>query len=299
MDQHRGRRSGPAGIFLCRLLARMLVASTLAATATIAVAQSLVRWEIAVGSATAFLPPPVETRGIDAVQLACAEQRWTLLLRMSREAGVEAGSLPARLVATGVEFALEAKRTPRGYEARVPREALDPLKRGNVMAVTLGEGEGVAGAELSLRGSRDAIEAIAPLCTPKDMSAYETVALVADGAAVEAATRLMQKEIRLFRNATGKSPEVRATFLDVAEGKVLLFVTICGPGGYFGDTGCNYTVHAAEDGGEFAQVYNTEGVGMYLDPAPAASGWPNLVTLPLGEDEEIAWAWNGAGYAPR
>ncbi|QDZ00069.1 hypothetical protein FQ775_06565 [Nitratireductor mangrovi] len=269
----------------------MLLGATAAAAASD-------RWSVAAIGAVAFAPIPVDARGVDALQLDCREQRWTMLLRTNGDFAAPDPLGAAALRIDRSDFELEPTLSPRGIELRVPRDLLDPLKSGGAMTVSLGDGETRAFARLSLRGSRNAIEAIAPLCTPRDMSAYELVALEDAGEAVDTGRELLAAEIRRFKQFAGQEPEIRAGLLEFPGERRLLVASLCGASSYFGDTGCNVTVHASSTyAPEWREVYNTEGVAIHLDRASFSGGWPRLVTLPPGEDEEFVWSWDGETYA--
>jgi len=63
-------------------------------------------------------------------------------------------------------------------------------------------------------------------------------------------------------------------------------------------SGCNLTGFVP-DGAGWREVYNTDGMRLYLDAKHAADGWPDLVTVPLaGEPEPLRWHWDGHAYAP-
>ena len=79
----------------------------------------------------------------------------------------------------------------------------------------------------------------------------------------------------------------------------MLFATVCGSSWYYGRTGCSlfgFLRSSATE--EWKQVYNTEGLAIYVDPKASNGGWPNLVTLePSGGYGPMHWKWNGAEYA--
>ena len=174
------------------------------------------------------------------------------------------------------------------------------MKEATKLVVTIGTGEAAPQATFNLRSSKLVIEAIAPRCSQIDMSAFEAVTLSESDPAVPAATELLADEIKLFREFTLKRPVVATTTLNIADGKRLLFASLCGSNNYFGNSGCSLTGYAA-DGADsvWRMVYETEGVHLYLDPKHANGGWPNIVTLPVvGGTEPTHWVWSGTGYEP-
>ncbi len=258
------------------------------------------RWTVAPLGAIAYAPPPVAARGVEAVQLDCRQQRWTLLLRVAADTDTQALPDTGRLRIDRSDFELTRLSSERGVALKVPRELLDPLKSGGEMSVEVGEGLTVVQARLSLRGSRKAIEAVAPECSPRDMSAYEAITLEQTGEAVDTATKLLADEIARFRAAAGFAPQVQARRVDLDAQRALLVASLCGASSYFGDTGCNVTVHArAHAAADWREVFNGEGMALHWDRSAAVDGWPNLVALPPGEDDEFVWFWDGGGYVLR
>ncbi|MVA96443.1 hypothetical protein GN330_04180 [Nitratireductor sp. CAU 1489] len=273
-------------------------AALLALLAPVDPAPAAERWTVSPFGAIAYAPPPVAARGVEAVQLDCRQQRWTLLLRVAADTDTQALPDTARLRIDRSDFELTRLSSERGVALKVPRELLDPLKSGGEMSVEVGEGLTVVQARLSLRGSRKAIEAVAPECSPRDMSAYEAITLEQTGEAVDTATKLLADEIARFRAAAGFAPQVQARRVDLDVQRALLVASLCGASSYFGDTGCNVTVHARSDAmTDWREVFNSEGVALHWDADAAIDGWPNLVTLPPGEDDEFVWFWDGGGYA--
>ena len=114
------------------------------------------RWTVAPFGAIAYAPPPVAARSVEAVQLDCRQQRWTLLLRVAADTNTPALPDTARLRIDRSDFELARLSSGRGVALKVPRELLDPLKSGGEMSIEVGEGPAVVQARLSLRGSRKA-----------------------------------------------------------------------------------------------------------------------------------------------
>lgn len=253
------------------------------------------RWEEAAGGAVAILPVPSEAKGIAGGSLYCAEQKWSFLFRVENSVGLGGA---ARMVLDGEEFALDAAPVSGGLNVPVPTEILDPLRTGTSMSFETGFDDTAVQAVFNLRGSGKVIEAIAPRCSPVDMSAYEAVTLLDAGPAVDMATTLFEDEAKLFRSATGRNPVVTARQLDLADGKRLLFGALCGSTSYYGTSGCTLwgwaSMSAAAD---WQPVYSTEGQKLYLDQNGAKDGWPALATLPMVNGSDINhWLWSGSAY---
>ncbi|MFU0506148.1 hypothetical protein [Pseudaminobacter sp. NGMCC 1.201702] len=258
------------------------------------------RWEEAGSGAVAILPAPAKAEGVVGGSLVCAEQRWNLRLR--REETGPAGFLErqGKISVDGQTFAVGVKTEPSHMTASVTAEMLEALKRGGRLSVSVEGGGPSVDAVFSLKGSRATIEAVAPKCSQIDMSAYRQIAFSDADPAVPQARAAITREIGLFRAATGKQPAITAAILDVAPQKRLLFASLCGSTSYYGKSGCNITVHAKEDSGAWREVFNSEGMNLYLDPNTSHDGWPNLMALPLsGGTEATRWVWNGHAYEVR
>jgi len=278
---------------------RLFPAILLAVAPTVPTAAADDRWQEGVGGAVAILPVPTAAEGIVGGSLSCAEQRWTLILRP------EAGAVPAgtearaRLVIGDAAFETPAREAAGTLQLGIDKLMLEPLRTGARLGVSLGEKGGMARAIFPLAGSRTVIDAIRPRCSPVDMGGYRPVPLSEVDPAVATAAELMKDEAGLFQAATGKTAAVAAATLDPADGNHLLFASLCGPGAYYGPSGCTLSGFAREgDAGEWREVYNTDGVVLYVDPAGARDGWPDLVTLPPGGDSVLRWAWDGSAYVP-
>lgn len=256
------------------------------------------RWEEAGSGAVALLPSPQQATGIVSASLYCAEQRWGLLLRIDSGAFPAGGKAAGTIAVADSSFPIEAEEASGSVRAAVPVEILTPLKEATRMAVVIGDGKQALKANFGLRGSRLVIEAIAPRCSQVDMTGYDRVAFSEVDAGVEAARALLAEEIEFFRAATTKQPTVATARLEAAEGRKLLFASLCGSTSYFGESGCNLTGYAdIGPVGEWQQVYNTEGVNLFTDPSASNGGWPNLVTLPVVNGlEPSRWVWSGSAY---
>lgn len=260
------------------------------------------RWEEGGSGAVAILPAPKAAVGITGGSLYCAEQRWAFLFRLAPDSGVPAGTMEkAKLAAGELLFEAEAEISAEAAQVRVPSDILVALKEAAALKVEIGAGTTAPKATFNLRSSKLVIEAIAPRCSQIDMSAYQAVALSEVDAAVPVATTLLAEEIKLFRAFTETNPVVSTVTMDIAADKRLMFASLCGSTRYFGDSGCSLTAYAATGAGsDWRMVYETEGMLLYIDPAGAKDGWPNIVTLPVvGGTEPMHWTWSGDQYQLR
>jgi hypothetical protein len=266
---------------------------------SIAVGQASDRWEQAGGGAVAILPIPNPAAVITGGSLVCAEQRWALRLRLDRQPQVPALSDKAALSIGQADFTVEVEQDWGSATIPLTTEMLELLKSGTRLTVATEDvGDPPPSATFALRGSRAVIEAIAPLCSQVDMSAYTAVTLLETDPAVETAKPLLAAEAKLFRAATGRQPTYAATTLMLEGDKRLMFASLCGSSNYYGRSGCTLAGFAATGPtSEWRPVYNSEGVLLYTDPRASTGGWPNLVTLPVVEGAEPEhWMWNGSEY---
>jgi hypothetical protein len=254
-------------------------------------------WQEAGSGAVAILPVPTEAAAITGGSLVCAEQRWSLRLRTGpRETPTSA--VPARLSVDAKTYPMLAEQQARTVTLPLSREIVEALKGGSRLTAELGTDDTVA-ATFALRGSRKVIEAVAPLCSQVDMSAYAKIEL-SETDAVETARSLLEEEIGLFRAATTATPKVAATRLDRGAGKEMLFATLCGSAWYYGRTGCGlFGFVRTGPVGDWREAYNSEGLAIYTDASTSNGGWPNLVTLDRFDLEPMHWSWNGERYEPR
>ncbi|MEX0343444.1 MAG: hypothetical protein AB3N20_00865 [Rhizobiaceae bacterium] len=278
--------SWPAAIFSACLLASVS-GSALAAE----------RWSSVEGQATAQLPPPTRTKTIDSAQLNCAEQKWQLILALMPEAQGANGDRRAITSVGSERFETAAKRDGNSVAVDLPSDALPPLRAGIRMDVSVTGGEIDHRARFSLIGSRRTIDEIAPRCSKRDMSAYKAILPGELNPEATLARELLADEIKAFRSATKSAPSVAAALEPVDGGRRLLFATLCGSSWYYGNSGCNMTIHAQSGNDDWTRVYETEGVSMHIDPKSQSQGWPNLVALTFDGDE-IIWSWMGGSYQP-
>lgn len=277
------------------LLAAAFAAAWAASAAPAAAAD---RWEEAGSGSVAILPVPAAATGITGGSLGCEEQRWSFRLRTDPAVAFQ----PSSSATIQIDKArLSAKAAFSGGTLTIPfaYEDLDALKRAVRLVFSIGEGKGGPAASFSLRNSKAVIEAVAPRCSQIDMAGYDKVVLADSGAAPDEARPLLEAEAGLFREATKKEPVLAAARVEASDGKALLFASLCGSTWYYGRSGCTlYGFGRTDAAGGWQEVYNSEGVVLYVDPKGGHDGWPNLVTLPVvGGTEATHWSWTGSAYA--
>jgi hypothetical protein len=261
-------------------------------------------WEEGGSGAVAILPEPRYPQGIIGGSFFCSEQKWSFLFRIETGRTLPANGTAGSMTVRSEPYPFVADMSSGSLQVRAPDSMLEGLKSGTSMGVTVGEGAAKLGAVFNLNASRRVIEAIAPRCSPAklpDMAGYERVTLSEMSLAVISAKPLLEDELKLFRQTTGKQPVLAAEFIDVGPGRQLMFASICGSTSYYGDSGCNLNGFAMmADDPEWRQVYNTEGMHLFLDRTASNGGWPSLVTLPVvGEAEPTYWVWGGHHYMLR
>ena len=256
-------------------------------------------WQEAGAGAVAILPTPKPAKTILGGSLYCVRQSWAFLFRLAPDAGLADGIIEkVKLNASDMPFELDAQISADGAKVAMPRTILLALKEGSALKVEIGTAKGAPKTSFNLRYSKQVIEAIEPRCSQIDMSAYQAVSLSPDDAAVAQAKDLLAHEIKLFRSFTFIDPVVSAAVLDLPDDKRLMFASLCGSKSYYGNSGCSLAGYAA-DGAEgiWKQVYETDGVLLYVDPGRSVDGWPNLATLPVvGGTEPTHWTWSGDAY---
>jgi hypothetical protein len=269
----------------------VLLAGTLSATAGD-------RWEEAGSGAVAILPVPLKANAITGGSLSCAEQRWSFRLRVEAAAPLPRQDPDTVVAIDGVDFPAKASLSPGVVTIAVPFEMLDLLKAGNRLSFAF---DGARPAVFSLKGSRAVLDAVAPRCSEVDMSAYESVALSETDQAIGTPAKLMAEEAALFREATSNQPILAAASVKVAPDAELVFASLCGSSRYYGQSGCTLSGFDRQGpGGDWREVYNSEGMALYLDPKTSADSWPDLVTLARGDGAEPShWMWNGLAYEIR
>lgn len=276
--------------------ALVLVCAAMAAAAPsgLAVAQE---WETAAGAAVAALPAPFEAKGISGAELRCAEQSWGLHIALAPEVRLPA-PVGAELTIDGQLFSTQGAATGGTLVLPVAASVVELLKSGVRVRIAIAEARPPLRAGFSLRGSRRAIEAAAPFCSKRDMSGYDRIVLSPFSPLVSLGADLRGDEIGVFRQATNAQPDVAAEMLELADGKRLLFVEICGSSWYYGVSGCNLAA-LARDGlsADWRLVYDAEGADIYVDARTEVGGWPGIIALPKkGGGEEVVWTWSGDRY---
>ena len=275
-----------------------------------AVAQQPDRWVADEALASATLPAPSAGEVVSAT-LSCEAQRWSVRLDLGDDARPEAG--PATMTIGSRAFDLETRPDGNVLTARLPRDAIEPLKNGSRLELTLSgtQDETAAPLVFSLRGSKLAISAAQERCSLRDMSAYQPVTFTPYSSYLNEAKALRAADIDAFAQATASQPKVDVAMVELDEGRRVLFTRLCGSSWYYGLSGCNITGFAPEpagqaEGGEgdaapepaWRPVYDTENVLLYLDQRYRSHGWPDVVTLPVGAPGTgLVWRWDGRSYA--
>lgn len=263
-------------------------------------AQAADRWEEAGSGAVAILPAPSKAVSILSGSLVCTEQSWSFRLRTQQRP-----ALPATAMATiviGDEIYTETvTQTDTTITLPVAVEMLDAMKTGSRLGFSLGRDKALPRALFSLRNSQKVIEAVAPRCSQIDMTAFEKIELSGTDAAVATAQSLLEDDIRQFTAATTATPTLTAHQVDREAGKSLLFSTLCGSKWYYGRSGCTLIGFARDSAAaEWKQVYDSEGMLVYLDPKTSNVGWPNVVTLQMaGATAPLHWIFTGSAYELR
>lgn len=255
-------------------------------------------WEEAGSGAVAILPVPLKATAITSGSLSCAEQRWSFRLRVETNSTTPRQETDGVIAVDGADFPAKANLDPGVVTIAIPFEMLELLKAGNRLSFAFGSEPATV---FSLRGSRTVLDAVAPRCSAVDMSAYQSVALSETDQSIATAAKLMAEEAALFSEATGKQPVLAAASVKVAPDAEMVFASLCGSSRYYGESGCTLSGFARQGGsGDWREVYNSEGMVLYLDPKTSADGWPDLVTLAQGGGAEPShWMWNGTAYEVR
>jgi hypothetical protein len=282
-------------------LSAILVRGLGAVLASLAIAQPALagdRWEEAGSGAVAILPVPGKAVSITGGSLVCAEQRWTLRLRADSRTGL-AATLETKVAIDGHVRPVAATQSGTIISMPLDRDQVARLKTGTRLTISTKDKGGPA-ATFALRNSRKVIEAVAPRCSPVNMTGFDHVALSTLDPAVASAESLLAAEIKLFRQATTATPRLAAARIDRGGGRELLFASLCGSSWYYGRSGCTlFGYLRASPVAEWRQVYHTEGMALYVDPATAGD-WPDLVTLEAdGGVEAMRWRFDGDRYALR
>jgi hypothetical protein len=256
-------------------------------------------WRPAAEGAVAVLPEPDSANGVTGASLACDAQRWSLRLRIGLRAPEAEGTGTIEIGSSRFEGA--ARRSGSVIALEIPRAAIAPLRLGSSLAVTIDGSSGPAAATFSLRGSLRTIDAVEPLCSPRELPGYDLVAVAPDDPSIASARRLRDSDIEAFRVSTQSEPEVASAIVTLESGRGMFFIRLCGSSWYFGRSGCNVTGHVRDTLlDEWRPAYDNEGGSVYLDLQSLTDGWPDVVALPRrGDDPESVWRWDGSAYAPQ
>lgn len=260
-------------------------------------AQPADRWIVDEAEARATLPAPHGGGAISA-ELSCEAQRWTFVLRAADD-GMRVGYRAASMLTIdGRAFDMHFSADGDVLSARVPREAIEPLKSGLRLEIApSGEAEDVV---FSLRGSNVAITTAQERCSPRDMSTYQAVTFTPYSSHINLARELRAGDIEAFVASTASQPQVSAAMVELGQGRRLLFTRLCGSSWYYGLSGCNITGFVPDSEHETQQwrpVYDTENVLLHLDRRSLSHGWPDMATLPVrGAGTGLVWRWAGRAY---
>jgi len=286
----RGRCTAGAA----NLTARLALAALFLATGP-AAAQAQSGWTAVEGKASILLPAP-SAGPVSSASLDCSGQRWSLRLQVEDGAPVVSG--PVSLGVDREQFSLTAKPDSNSVLMALPAAVVERIKSGIRLSIRLSlDGPDV---DFSLRGSRRAIETAAPFCSPRDMSAFEQIALSAiERPDLELARTMRTDDIKAFRAATSSEPKLNAGVLTGEGESRIVFAQLCGSSWYFGRTGCNIAGYLIGTSGEDQPVvFDGEGAALYAVPDSGNGGWPDLIAVSPGvAGADIIWRWDGSRYS--
>lgn len=277
--------------------AAMCVCLVLGAGLQGAFAQASDRWLAAENEASATLPAPRDSEAIAGASLSCKAQRWTL--RIVPAAGIDVAAGAAVLDVDGKAFDIAFAADGDGIDARLPAEALEPLRADIRMTIDLSPPLETALGDpvFALRGSRVAIDAVASRCSLRDMDGYTPVTFTPYSSYMTIAQDLRKADIEAFAVSTASQPKVDAAMAEFGGDRRVLFTRLCGSSWYFGASGCNITGFAPDGGDGWRAVYESENVHLFTDPRSASDGWPDIATLPAGlKGIARLWRWTDKGY---
>jgi hypothetical protein len=258
-------------------------------------------WTAADFEARITLPAPLPGSPVTAATLSCAEQVWTLVLSLEADAVVEGAEGTVTLALPRETFDAPSKALPAGIEIVVPSRVLEPIRAATRLTIAFAGGDEVS---FPLTGSRRAINAAEALCTQRVMPLVNSIPLTPYSSYLPLTREIRRADIADFAVSTGSEPRLRAGMVEIGEGRRLLFSELCGSNWYYGVSGCNLSGYAPVEGQDgrapegWRQVYETEGVFLYIDPDTASEGWPDLIAIPAKTDgADLRWRWDGRGYA--
>ena len=79
----------------------------------------------------------------------------------------------------------------------------------------------------------------------------------------------------------------------------MLFATVCGSSWYYGRSGCTlFGYLRAAPAEEWREVYNSEGLHLYIDPNASKGGWPDRDAGTGRRPQPMRWTWTGERYEP-
>lgn len=257
------------------------------------------RWQAHGVDAVAVLPDAEPGAPFSQARLSCAEQKWSFSITAVPDGAIDGLSGALTIAVDGREFGSEAIRAEDNtITAPVARELVEPLKRGNRLAISLDATEKVA--RYSLRGSRRAITLAEERCSPRALPIANRVLMTPYTSYLPLARTLRADDMKAFELATSSRPTLQAGMLEIDGDRRILFTELCGSSWYFGVSGCNVSGYApsGEAGDGWQLVLDMEGAAVYADPAVGSEGWPDIVALPIRtEGDGTTWRWNGSAYA--
>lgn len=283
-------REGAGSLVPTGLIRGLILLTGLLAAGTASAQQE---WAAAEGRASALLPAPAAGGPVVSASLDCAEQRWSLRLQMA--AGQPTVSGPVTLSIDREPFSRTASPDGPAVAIGLTGAMLERLKSGTRLSVRLSlDGPDVL---FGLRGSRRAIDAAAPLCTPRDMSAYlQVLPATVEPADRDLGARLRDNDIKAFRAATSSEPVMNVGRLAGPGSEGITFVQLCGSSWYFGRTGCNIAGYLTS-GTDSSQVFDGEGTALYATRESQGRAWPDLIaTGPSAGGPDIVWRWQDGKY---
>ncbi len=274
-----------------------LAAAALVVLAAVPPAAAQYAWSAIDNEAAATLPTPEgDADFVLGAKLACAEQKWTLSLDTAAGALLPASGDATLSIDGSDDVSSTYTTSPGAVVIPVPREAIQPLQQRLRLEIALSGIEGTA--RFSLRGSKSAIGAVQQMCTPRVVAGFNKVVLTPYSSYLNLARQLRADDIKAFASATSSQPEVTAAMLDLPQNRRLLFAQLCGSYWYFGESGCNVTGYAQEGDGDWTQVYDAEGMFLFVDPEKGKNGWPDITGIPLQDGyDELHWTWSDGRYA--
>ena len=250
------------------------------------------RWEEAGSGAVAILPVPLKAIAITGGSLSCAEQRWSFRLRVETTSASSPRQEANLVVAIdGADFPAKAKPESRCCDgrrsvrnARLSEGGQQALLRIRQRACRGVFAEGVARCA-STRSRR-----VAARWTCRPMNASRFPKRIRP---LEPRQSLWPKKRRCFARRPASSRSSRRLRSRSRRTRKWCLPRFAGSTAITAQSGCTLSGFARQGAGrDWREVYNSEGMALYLDPKTSADGWPDLVTLAEGGGAEPShWMW--------